>query len=77
MGQGFSSSGILEKSGVHGSRRQMHVSHDGASNEQVSDRRQMREFVLLHSSHVFQLDVHELVHRLENASDLQIVFELC
>lgn len=77
VGQSLTSRGILQKSGVHGSRRQMHVPHDGASDEQVSHRRQMREFVLLHGGHVFQLDVHELVHRLENASDLQVVFELC
>lgn len=77
VGKGLASSGILQKSGVHGYGRQMHVPHDGASNEQVSHRRQMRELVLLHGGHVFQLDVHELIHRLENASDLQVVFELC
>lgn len=55
----------------------MHITNYRASDEEVSNSRQMGEFVVLQCGHVFQLDVHELVHGLENAFDLQVVFELC
>jgi hypothetical protein len=67
---------ILQQAPIDLRRRQMHIAHDTAADEDVLDGRQVRVFELVQYGDIVELDVQVLIDGLEGAVDANVVFQL-
>jgi len=64
---------VLQELRVTLVRRQLYVTHDAAADEAVLDAHHVRVLVLVRDADVRQLDVEELIDRVQSATDAEVI----
>lgn len=72
----FPSAGILKQSSIDLTGRQMYVSHNRTSDEDILDAAEVGVFELVEHGDVVELDVEVLVDGFQGAADGDVVLEL-